>query len=84
MNRTVVILAASLVCASSAQPADVPQDGPASLERKLHGEWKGGACMGDWTFAPDGTYKVQRTRQETTNSQALGRCVETRFRRHWS
>jgi hypothetical protein len=59
MTRAALLLAASLVFITSAQTADEPKQGPADLERKLHGEWKGGPCEGDWTFAPDGTYKVQ-------------------------
>lgn len=30
-----------------------------TLERKLHGTWEGGACVGDYTFYPDGTYDVR-------------------------
>jgi hypothetical protein len=60
MIRTGVFLVASLVFIASARTADKPNAGPADLERKLHGEWKGGLCDGDWTFSPDGTYKVQR------------------------
>ena len=58
MTRTAAILAASLVFIASARTDDKPKQGPADLERKLHGKWKGGACQGDWTFAPDGTYEV--------------------------
>lgn len=28
------------------------------LERKLIGQWDGGACMGDYTFYPDGTFDI--------------------------
>ena len=59
MIRMAVILAALLVFNTPAQPADPPKDSSVTLERKLHGEWKGGPCEGDWTFAPDGTYKVR-------------------------
>ena len=59
MIRTAVFLAASLVVISAAQTADKPKEAPVALERKLHGEWKGGPCQGDWTFASDGTYEVQ-------------------------
>jgi hypothetical protein len=60
MIRMVGTLVASLVLITSAQTADQLKQSPVALERKLHGEWQGGACAGDWTFAPDGTYKVQR------------------------
>ena len=59
MIRTAVLIAASLILITSAQPADTPREVPVALERKLHGEWKGPACGGDWNFAPDGTYQVQ-------------------------
>ena len=54
MIRAALIIVASLAFITSAQTADKPKEGPADLERKLHGEWKGGACEGDWTIAPDG------------------------------
>src|SRR3954465_6574680 len=57
MNRMVVILAASLVCASSAPPADMPKNTPAALEQKLQGEWKGGPCRGELTLRADGTFE---------------------------
>jgi hypothetical protein len=67
MIRTAAFLAASLVFITSAPAVDQPKEAPAAadantplaLERKLHGDWKGPACGGVWTFAPDGTYAVQ-------------------------
>jgi len=59
MIRVAVILVASLVFVTPARTADPPKESPVALERKLHGEWKGGPCEGDWAFAPDGTYKVK-------------------------
>jgi len=59
MMRTVVILAASLVYTSSAQPADMPKNTPAALEQKLHGEWKGGPCRGELALRADGTFERQ-------------------------
>lgn len=67
MIRTAVFLAASLVFITSAHTADEPQEVPLvadantpfALERKLHGDWKGPACGGDWTFAADGTYVAE-------------------------
>jgi hypothetical protein len=35
--------------------ADAPK-----LEAKLHGEWKGGACQGTFSFKPDGTYRLEK------------------------
>jgi hypothetical protein len=31
----------------------------ASLERRLHGTWKGGACIGELTLRADGTFERQ-------------------------
>jgi RNA polymerase sigma factor (sigma-70 family) len=31
----------------------------AALEKKLLGNWKGGACEGDYTFSPDGTFGLR-------------------------
>lgn len=61
MIRTAVLLAASLVfiTSTSAQTADKPKETPVALERMLHGEWKGPACGGDWTFGADGNFEVQ-------------------------
>jgi hypothetical protein len=64
MIRTVSIVAASLFAASPAfttsdQAAGQPEEALVTLERKLHGKWKGDPCAGDWTFAPDSTYEVQ-------------------------
>ena len=57
MIRTAVFLVASLVFITSAQTADKPKEGPAALERKLHGEWIGGPCMGELTLGADGTFE---------------------------
>ena len=38
-------------------PKGVKKDPAEALEEKLHGDWKGGACMGTITFNADGTYK---------------------------
>jgi inhibitor of cysteine peptidase len=57
MIRTAVFLAVSLVLVTSAQTADNPKEGPAALERKLHGEWIGGPCIGELTLGADGSFK---------------------------
>ena len=57
MLRTAVFLAASLVLITSAQTADKPKEGPATLEQKLHGEWIGGPCEGELTLGADGTFE---------------------------
>jgi uncharacterized protein (TIGR03067 family) len=60
MIRPAVLLAASLVFFTSGQIADKPKEAPVTLERKLHGGWKGGSCQGDWTFEADGAFELQR------------------------
>jgi len=59
MIRTAILLAASLVFTSPVQTPDKPKESPVALERKMDGGWKGGACMGDYTFNRDGTFEVQ-------------------------
>lgn len=39
--------------------SDKPMNGLMRLEKKLHGEWDGGPCMGDWVFAADGTFVLK-------------------------
>ena len=39
---------------------ETPRKEPSVLERKLIGEWEGGACMGDYTFYADGTFDIVR------------------------
>jgi hypothetical protein len=48
-----VALSVGLVATAAAcgKPADTT-----ALEKKLHGGWKGGACVGTLTFAADGTF----------------------------
>ena len=58
MMRTAV-LAASLVCIASSQSEDMSKESPVDFNRKLHGEWKGGACMGELTLRADGTFERQ-------------------------
>lgn len=57
MTRTVVLFAVSLLVTSSAQTPDQPKETLVSLERKLHGEWQGGLCMGKLTLRADGTFE---------------------------
>lgn len=57
MIRTAVFLAASFVFIMSAQPAEKPKEARAALERKLHGEWIGYPCNGDFTIRADGTFE---------------------------
>jgi hypothetical protein len=37
--------------------APAPQPDPNALEAKLHGVWKGGACVGELTVKADGTFE---------------------------
>lgn len=78
MVRTAVLLAASLVFIASAQTADTqPKDPLVALERKLHGEWKGGLCMGELTLRADGTFERQHY---TPGSIALTGTWEVRWK----
>lgn len=58
MIRMALLLAAFLVV-SSAQTADKPKETPSAVEQKLHGEWKGGLCMGELILRADGTFMRQ-------------------------
>ena len=58
MIRAATLIALSLVLIASSPAADKPQESQGALERKLHGEWKGPACGGDWTYKADGTFNV--------------------------
>ncbi len=72
--KTVMVVSAT-VLAFSIDPAVVPEqqdNGLVKLEKKLHGEWRGGPCMGDWTFRADGTFAL-------TNYSPGG----DRFTGHW-
>jgi hypothetical protein len=52
------LFAASLLPATPPPTAGGAQDGrPVALERKLHGTWKGGACVGTLTLRPNGTFE---------------------------
>lgn len=54
---SLIILLASLAAATAQDPpATRPADALTALEQKLHGTWRGGACVGDYTFRTDGTY----------------------------
>jgi len=59
MTRTAILLAASLVFITSAETAVKPKESVATLDRKLHGEWKGGDCQGTWTFWANGTFELK-------------------------
>jgi hypothetical protein len=58
MVRTTVLFVVSLVFLTPVQTPDRRKDAAAVLEGKLHGEWKGGDCVGDWTFKSDGTFDL--------------------------
>lgn len=55
----VVVLACLAPAAAQNPPSTRPADALAALEQKLHGNWKGGACVGDFTFSADGTYELR-------------------------
>jgi hypothetical protein len=70
MTRQIMVLAASVLLITAAQAADKTKEGPPALERKLHGEWKGPACGGNWTFGADGTFAVEH--YSPGNNKATG------------
>jgi hypothetical protein len=64
MRRLAILFAAALtfpaVVRSAAQPPEAQSaEAKPAVERLLHGDWKGGACLGDWTFKADGTYDLR-------------------------
>ena len=58
MRRLAILFAAVLAVSVGVQAAEPPQEASAAIERLLHGPWKWGACLGDWTFNADGTYDL--------------------------
>ena len=60
MNVLMTVCATVLALGFTQQVvAEKPENAPVSLEKKLHGEWKGGPCMGDWTFVADSTFALK-------------------------
>src|SRR5258707_8256148 len=57
MIRSALFLGTWLVVAVSVQSADKPPVAPAALERKLHGAWIGGDCIGELTLRADGNFE---------------------------
>lgn len=59
--NTVIAISATLLFGSLDQRVVVEEqeNSPVTLEKKLHGEWKGGPCMGDWTFDKDGGFALK-------------------------
>ena len=57
MTRTAEFAMALFLLIASAQAADNPLDAAAALETKLHGDWKGGPCDGEFRLKPDGTFE---------------------------
>lgn len=43
-------------------------DALAALERKLHGDWRGGPCVGELRFKADGTYERKHYSPANNNS----------------
>jgi len=59
MGRLAVHLATAVALAARVLAADQPPEVRPAVERLLHGSWKGGACLGDWTFNADGSYDLR-------------------------
>src|SRR5262245_56642641 len=51
-----IFLVFAAVAAAQPVPPGAKKDAAQALEEKLHGEWKGAACMGTITFKVGGTY----------------------------
>jgi hypothetical protein len=51
------LLAASILPVAAAPPAGRTDGAPVALERKLWGPWRGGACAGELTLKPNGTFE---------------------------
>jgi hypothetical protein len=65
---SVVLAAAGMLAPLPARTAE-PSDELAALEKKLHGDWVGhGACAGEITFRPDGTYEDRHVGPSGYNS----------------
>lgn len=58
MKTVIVLSAALLIFLDRALVAEERESGPVKLEKKLLGEWKGGPCMGNWTFGKDGEFAL--------------------------
>jgi hypothetical protein len=59
MNRLAFLAVALSIAFATSVPAEDQKETPSSVERLLHGMWKGPACGGDWTFMSDGTFSVR-------------------------
>ena len=65
MDAAWIVPVTALTLFAPAPPAERTKEGRlgkevAALERKLHGEWRGGACDGDLVFHAGGRYEHQR------------------------
>jgi hypothetical protein len=67
LARCVLIVLLLQIAATTARAQNVPVSQSvgvargaelAALEQKLIGAWKGGPCVGDYTFNPDGTFEL--------------------------
>jgi len=59
MGRLVILFSTAMAVSLAAEGADPPPEAKPTVERLLHGSWKGGACLGDWTMNADGTYDLE-------------------------
>src|SRR6187200_2697458 len=58
MTPIAALLAASMLPAAPPPTVGGEADGrPVALERKLHGTWQGGACVGLLALRPNGTFE---------------------------
>jgi hypothetical protein len=60
MNRLLSTFAVSLYVCLSLAAAPAPETASIdALVKKLHGQWRGGPCQGDFTFNADGTFELK-------------------------
>jgi len=74
VRSALIVLASGFVCVAALgqKPEENAKSGKelAALEAKLHGEWKGGACMGELTLRADGTF--ERRHYSPGNNRVTG------------
>jgi hypothetical protein len=59
MFRAVTLFGGLFVVLAPTEAAVLPKESAGTLNWKLRGEWKGGACQGTWTFRADGTCELK-------------------------
>jgi len=58
MIRAVTLVGGLFVLLTPTEAATLPKESASTLDWKLGGQWKGGACQGTWTFLANGTFEL--------------------------